>query len=89
MALSAQRLPEEETLPRWVGRPPSSQELASLALLVQGFTNDEIGARLGITEETVKRHVTALLRKSGAANRADLTARALADKVVDLPPPED
>lgn len=62
----------------WVGGAPSKQELAVLTLLVQGWTNEEIGVRLGVTEETVKKHVTGLLRKSESVNRAELAAKAVA-----------
>lgn len=71
---------------RWVGRAPSRQECAALELLVQGYKNYEIGRRLGASEETVKKHVSAMLHKSGAWNRAELAARAIADGIVPPPP---
>ena len=69
----------------WVGGAPSKQELAVLTLLVQGWTNEEIGVRLGVSEETVKKQVTSLLRKSESANRAELAARAVAAGMVSGP----
>ncbi len=36
-----------------------------------GLSNKEIGLRLGLAEETVKAHVTGVLRGLGAANRAE------------------
>ncbi len=72
----------------WVGGPPSARELAVLALVMEGLTNDEIGHRLGVTEETVKKHVSSLLRKFGAANRAELAAKAITRGIVG-PPRED
>lgn len=57
-------------------RPPSKQEFGVLVLLARGLTNDEIGRQLGVTEATVKKHVTSLLRKFAAANRAELAATA-------------
>lgn len=45
-----------------------------LAEVVFGKTNKEIAAELGIAEATVEVHVTALLRKAHAGNRASLVA---------------
>lgn len=70
----------------WVGGPPSTQELAVLARLVRGLSNDEIGDELGIREQTVKKHVSSLLHKFSAVNRAELPARAVAWGVVPAPP---
>lgn len=41
-----------------------------------GLSNKAIGRRLGISEKTVKAHVTAVLRCLGAANRADAVGEA-------------
>lgn len=68
------------------GAVPTEQELAVLALLPAGWTNREIGSQLGITEETVKKHVSSLLRKFAAANRAELAARAVALGLVGTTP---
>ncbi|MBI2772963.1 MAG: response regulator transcription factor [Chloroflexi bacterium] len=46
-----------------VGGPPTAQELAVLRLLVLGLANKLIAHQLGVTEQTVKAHVTVLLRK--------------------------
>lgn len=70
----------------WVGSPPSVQQLAVLDLLVTGLSNDEIGMRMHISEETVKKHVSALLRKFSAANRAELAAKAVALGILKLTP---
>lgn len=70
----------------YLGRPPSVAELAVLRLIVIGLVNKTIADRLGISENTVKAHVTHLLRKLGATNRAELAARAVARGLVDAPP---
>lgn len=70
----------------WLGRPPSAQELAVLRLLVLGFVNKAIAHELGISEQTVKAHITHLFRKLGAGNRAELSARAIAGRLVAAPP---
>lgn len=71
-----------------VDSAPSGRERDVLRLLVEGWTNDEIGQRLGITEHTAKAHVTSLLRKLAAANRAELAAKAVARGMVIAPEPE-
>jgi DNA-binding NarL/FixJ family response regulator len=53
----------------------SRREIEVLGLLRQGFTNSEIGRLLGITERTAKAHVSALLSKLDAADRAEAVAR--------------
>lgn len=59
--------------------PLSDRELAVLRLLAAGRSNKEIGAELGITEGTVKNHMTNVLAKLGALDRtqAALMAREL------------
>lgn len=54
----------------------SVRERDVLRLLVDGRTNQEIGATLGISVNTVKFHVSNLLRKIGARNRSELAALA-------------
>lgn len=44
-------------------------------LMAQGDTNHRIARRLSISEGTVKSHVKHILRKTGAANRAEAVAR--------------
>lgn len=41
--------------------------------LVLGRSNKEIGAALGITERSVKAHVSTLMNKTGASNRVELS----------------
>lgn len=53
----------------------SARELEVLQLLRLGNSNLEIGRRLGIAERTVKSHVTAMLAKLGAPDRAGAVAR--------------
>lgn len=53
----------------------STRELEVLGMMRQGRTNIEIGRRLGIAERTVKAHVTAILSKLSASDRAGAVAR--------------
>ncbi len=58
------------------GMTPRESEVAALA--VQGITSyAELGERLGISPNTVKRHVTSLLDRSGADSLFDFILRAL------------
>jgi DNA-binding CsgD family transcriptional regulator len=50
----------------------TSREHTVLDLLAKGLANREIAERLGIAEQTVKFHVTALLHKTGLRNRVEL-----------------
>ena len=47
-----------------------------LELMAQGRTNREIGGELFISEKTVSVHVSRILAKLGAANRAQAAAVA-------------
>jgi DNA-binding NarL/FixJ family response regulator len=53
------------------------RELEVLRLVAAGETNAEIGRRLGVTVNTVERHVVNVYRKIDARGRADATAFAL------------
>jgi LuxR family transcriptional regulator, maltose regulon positive regulatory protein len=54
----------------------SARELEVLGLLAAGKSNQMIAEELVVTLDTVKRHVTHILDKLGAANRTQAVARA-------------
>jgi LuxR family transcriptional regulator, maltose regulon positive regulatory protein len=54
----------------------SSRELEVLRLLAAGRQNQQIAEELVVAPSTVKKHVTHILDKLGAANRTEATARA-------------
>jgi LuxR family maltose regulon positive regulatory protein len=56
--------------------PLTSRELEVLRLLAAGRPNQEIAEELVVALSTVKKHVTHILDKLGAANRTQATARA-------------
>jgi DNA-binding NarL/FixJ family response regulator len=56
--------------------PLSERELAVLQLLAGGGSNKEIGARLNITEGTVKNHMTNVLGKLGVLDRTQAALKA-------------
>ena len=57
-----------------VDQPLTPRETEVLRLLADGLGNKGIGRRLGISEHTVKAHVSAILGKLGAASRAEAVA---------------
>jgi LuxR family transcriptional regulator, maltose regulon positive regulatory protein len=59
---------------RWSGLSPREREV--LGLLAQGLTNRQISDRLFISEHTVHRHVTSILRKLDVPSRAAAAAWA-------------
>lgn len=59
------------------------RERSILPLMVEGQTNQEIGARLGVSPETVKKHIQSILLKLQAADRTQAAAKALRLGLVD------
>jgi DNA-binding NarL/FixJ family response regulator len=59
------------------GARPSPQQQRVLELAAEGLTNDEIGARLFISESTVRFHLQKLKAKLGARSKTQLIARAI------------
>jgi LuxR family transcriptional regulator, regulator of acetate metabolism len=57
--------------------PLTAREREVIALVSSGATNQEIANSLVISESTVKSHVKHILRKLGAANRAEAVSRHL------------
>jgi DNA-binding NarL/FixJ family response regulator len=64
--------------------PLTPRELEILHLIVEGLINKEIGARLGITEGTVKLHVAKVLAKVGAQDRTRAAILAVERGIVRL-----
>ena len=69
-------------------RRPSSPPLPPIPMLTQrqldilmaisrGFTNSDIAKMLGITEITVRNHLTTIFAKTGASSRAEAVATAI------------
>jgi DNA-binding NarL/FixJ family response regulator len=55
----------------------TEREREVLALLAEGLPNKAIARALGISDQTVKFHVAAIIGKLGAANRTDAVRRAI------------
>ena len=56
--------------------PLTTRELEVLALLAAGTPNPGIAGQLVVTLDTVKKHVSHILGKLGAANRTEAVTRA-------------
>jgi LuxR family maltose regulon positive regulatory protein len=54
----------------------TSRELEVLEMLAAGASNQAIASQLVVTLDTVKKHVSHVLSKLGAANRTEAVARA-------------
>ena len=68
----AQRLAER------LGKPePSARELEVLALIAKGRSNKEIATALGVSDETVKTHVSNVMQKLNAQDRAHAVTEAI------------
>ncbi len=57
--------------------PLSDREMEVLGCVVRGMSNKEIAGLLGISHQTVKNHVTSILRKFGVEDRTQAVVYAL------------
>ncbi|WP_229403219.1 response regulator transcription factor [Micromonospora okii] len=55
----------------------SPREVQTLRCIAQGLTHRQAAHRLGVTEQTVNTYAKRLRHKLGAANKAELTRRAV------------
>ena len=54
----------------------TSRQIDVLRLLCEGRSNKEIGRMLGVSQKTVKVHVTAIFRALNVVNRTQAAAKA-------------
>ena len=71
-----------DAIRRWLMRKPSDdptalteREEAVLALVAEGKSNAQIGAVLGLSENTIKFHIRNLFSKLGVTNRTEAAAK--------------
>ena len=67
-----------------VVEPLTQREIQVLELLAEGLPNKAIAARLKISDQTVKFHVSSISAKLGAANRTDAVRRAVRRGLITL-----
>lgn len=60
------------------------REQTVLVHLARGLSNKQIATALGISERTVKFHVSSIIAKLGAANRTDAVTRAAQSGLIEL-----
>jgi len=72
--VSAQR--QSAAAPSGLAEPLTDRELEVLRLIAAGRSNQRIAHDLVVALNTVKKHVTHVLGKLGAANRTEAAARA-------------
>lgn len=72
--------PADDELPP--GEPLTPRESEVLALLADGAGNKEIAIRLGVSEHTVKFHVSSILNKLGAATRTEAVTRGFKEGLI-------
>ena len=71
MAFEPEAGSRRRTTPEVVEEPLTPREVQVLELLAEGLANKAIADRLGISDQTVKFHVAAILGKLGVANRTE------------------
>ena len=55
-----------------------------LAAIGNGLSNKAVARQLGISQHTVKFHVESLLRKLGAASRAEAVHKGLRQRLIEM-----
>ena len=72
--------PEDSTF-----SPLTNRQMEILELIIEGLSNKQIALRLGISQQTVKNHVTSVLAKLNCSDRTQAAISALRHGWVRLP----
>lgn len=64
--------------------PLTARETEILNYIAQGYLNKQIAIRLGISEQTIKNHVTSILRKLNANARTDAVVLAIKQGLISI-----
>ena len=65
--------------------PLTPREKEILSYIAQGYLNKQIAIELGISEQTIKNHVTSILRKLNANVRTEAVVVAIKQGLISLP----
>lgn len=65
--------------------PLTPRETEILSYIAQGYLNKQIAIELGISEQTIKNHVTSILRKLNANVRTEAVVVAIKQGLISLP----
>ncbi len=70
----------------WAEKPAplTAREKEILSLMAQGYANSEIALELGVSEKTVKNHISSILRKMNVRDRTAAVVAALRRGIVSL-----
>jgi DNA-binding NarL/FixJ family response regulator len=76
---AAEDLPTSEFAPDFAAKAEAltPREIEVLELVAEGLPNKIIATRLGISDQTVKFHLSSIIGKMGASNRTDAVRRAM------------
>jgi two-component system response regulator DegU len=64
--------------------PLTPREIEILQFIAQGYLNKQIAAELGISEQTIKNHVTSILRKLNANARTEAVVVAIKQGLIKI-----
>jgi len=68
----------EQNAEDWpVLEPLTPREIQVLGMLAEGFVNKEIATRLGISDHTVKFHISQILEKLDSSSRTEAVTRGI------------
>ena len=64
--------------------PLTPREIEILEYIAKGYLNKQIAVELGISEQTIKNHVTSILRKLNANARTEAVVLAIKQGVISI-----
>jgi DNA-binding NarL/FixJ family response regulator len=70
------------TAPPVRNAPLSVRELEVARLIAAGYSNKQMASELGISHNTVARHVANIMRKMGAGNRTEAVLNAIQQELI-------
>ena len=70
------------TAPPVRNAPLSERELEVARLIAAGYSNKQMASELGISHNTVARHVANIMRKMGAGNRTEAVLNAIRQQLI-------